>query len=247
MTSGGPAATSDPTGRPVASPAGQGAAGLDPVWYAAYGSNMDDARFACYLSGGRPSGASRHYPGCRDVSPPRRSRPLTLPGGIYFALESRTWTGGMAFYDPLLPGEAAARGYLVTAAQFADIAAQEMYRQPGAPLDLVATAVAVGRASTGPGRYETIVCGGWSDGHPVLTFTAPWRAGEVDPAPPAPAYLATIASGLRLGHGWDAGRIADYLAGRPGIAGRWRRADLLALAEVSAAPGPTPGRDCRSR
>jgi hypothetical protein len=231
MTSGGPATASEPTDRRVGSPADLPAAGLDPLWYAAYGSNMDPARFACYLSGGRPSGASRHYPGCRDASHPRRSRPLTLPGGIYFALESRTWTGGMAFYDPLLPGSAAARAYLVTAAQFADIAAQEMHREPGQPLDLIASAVSDGSARTGPGRYETLVCPSVVEGHPVLTFTAPWRAGEVPFTPPAPAYLSTIARGLRDTHGWDATRVAGYLADLPGVAGHWEWVDLLNLPE----------------
>ncbi|MFY1691721.1 histone deacetylase [Plantactinospora sp. WMMB782] len=188
-------------------------AGPDPVWYAAYGSNMDADRFGCYLAGGRPVGGLRDHPGCRNSTPPRQDRPVLLPGGLYFALESRTWTGGMAFYDPELPGMVAARAYLLGADQFADVAAQEMHRVPGAPLDLIGAAVAIGRVSTGPGRYETVVCAGILDGHPVLTLTAPWRAGDVPPNPPAPAYLATIARGLRASHGWTDARIADYLAG----------------------------------
>lgn len=51
-------------------------------------------------------------------------------------------------YDPLLPGEAAARAYLMTAGQFADVAAQEMYRKPGVDLDVLADVVARGRAGT---------------------------------------------------------------------------------------------------
>ena len=203
--------------------------GLDPVWYAAYGSNLDAARFTCYIAGGRPAGAGRDYPGCRDRCPPVRDRPLTLPGGIYFALESRTWTGGMAFYDPQLPGSVPARAYLVTAAQFVDIAAQEMHRDPGGVTDLVAAAVADGRVSAGPGRYETVICAGAYEGHPVLTFTAPWRAGQVSWRAPAAAYLATITRGLREAHGWSASRIAGYLAGRPGVRGNWPTADLLAV------------------
>ena len=38
------------------------------VWYAAYGSNTDAARFGCYLRGGCPEGGARSYPGCRDTS-----------------------------------------------------------------------------------------------------------------------------------------------------------------------------------
>jgi hypothetical protein len=70
------------------------------LWYAAYGSNLARDRFENYLSGGRPVGATRHYPGARDSSPPIDDRPLLLPGRLFFAWESPTWGGGIAFYDP---------------------------------------------------------------------------------------------------------------------------------------------------
>ena len=72
----------------------------DLVWYVAYGSNMNAARFACYISGGRPRGGSRTYLGCRDQSPPRRDVGIHLGGGITFAGSSTVWGGGIAFYDP---------------------------------------------------------------------------------------------------------------------------------------------------
>lgn len=141
----------------------------------------------------------------------------------------------MAFYDPELPGTAAARGYLLTAGQFADIAAQEMHRPPGADLDLIAVAADAGRATLGPGRYETLLRLGVRDGVPMLTFTAPWRAAEVTWTPPAPVYLRMIAGGVRETHGWSVARTVDYLAGRPGVTGRWSRADLTGLvAEIPA-------------
>ncbi|MFI5958543.1 histone deacetylase [Cryptosporangium sp. NPDC051539] len=194
----------------------------DLVWYVAYGSNLHADRLHYYLAGGRPAGAARTYPGSRDPRPPRRTTPVFLPGGIYFALESRTWTGGMAFYDPALPGRAAARGYLVTAGQFADIAAQEMGRTPDADLDL-AEALGEGLATLGPGRYETLVSPGHLDDHPMLTFTAPWACADIEPAAPAPRYLGLIAGGLAEAHGWDPGTVTDYLAERPGVRGHWTR------------------------
>ena len=111
-----------------------------PVWYVAYGSNMAGARLACYLEGGRPPGGSRVNPGARDRTLPTRSEPVDLPGTTYFAGQSPQWGGGVAFYDPDEPGRTAARAFLVTAGQLADIAAQEMYRLPvdGDPLELVA-------------------------------------------------------------------------------------------------------------
>lgn len=199
------------------------------VWYVGYGSNLHAERFACYLAGGTPVGAARGYPGCRDTSPPLATRALEVPGGIYFATESPVWLGGRAFYDPELPGVTAARGYLVTTGQFADVAAQEMYRDPGVDLDLSAV-LADGRHALGPGRYETLLHLGEHDGHPALTFTAPWRAADVEHTKPSAAYLTVLASGLAESHGWSADRIADYLARRTPF---WTAADIAALVNPS--------------
>lgn len=181
------------------------------VWYVSYGSNMHADRFACYLAGGAPVGAARGYPGCRDTTPPRATRPLTVPGGIYFATESPVWLGGRAFYDPDLPGTAAVRAYLVTLSQFSDVAAQEMYRDPGADLDLAAV-LATGRDQRGDGRYETLLHLGDHDGHPALTFTAPWHAHDVEHTKPSAPYLKMLGDGLAESHGWPTGTIAAYLA-----------------------------------
>ena len=126
------------------------------VWYVSYGSNMSAARLAAYLEGGRPPGGSRAHPGARDRTPPARSIPVDLPGSLYFAGESPQWGGGVAFYDHDTPGFTAARGYLVTAGQFADIAAQEMHRIPqdGDPIEEVVLA-RCGAAGTRPAPVTT--------------------------------------------------------------------------------------------
>lgn len=172
-------------------------AGAAQVWYAAYGSNLHHARLGFYLRGGRPAGGRRTYPGCRDGQEPVRTLPVMLPGQLYFALESSAWSGGTAFYDPEGEGETPARVYLLTTGQFSDIVAQEMHRPPGADLDL-AKVLAEGRDERGPGRYETLVCPGALDGHPAVTFTAPWRMHEVRTRPPAASYLRWLASGLHV-------------------------------------------------
>jgi hypothetical protein len=187
---------------------------MSHVWYVSYGSNMCSARFACYLSGGRPPGGSRVNPGARDRTPPVRIVPVDLPGTVYFAGDSPQWGGGVAFYDHGRPGFTAARGYLVTRGQFADIAAQEMYREPrdGDPLEaLVGEPLPDGRHEVGPGRYETLLEVGRLDGLPLLTFTSPHGLDHVPHTRPAEAYLATVATGLREARGWDDVRVADYL------------------------------------
>ena len=97
------------------------------VWYVSYGSNMSAGRLA------RTSRAARRKAAIATTlvpnsSLPRRSVPVDLPGALYFAGDSRQWGGGVAFYDhdAREPWQAptAARAYLVTAQQFADVAAR---------------------------------------------------------------------------------------------------------------------------
>ncbi|WP_158891366.1 histone deacetylase [Amycolatopsis anabasis] len=198
------------------------------IWYASYGSNMYAERLRSYLEGGTPPGGKLRCPGCRDPRPPRRTTACRVPGGVYFATESQVWGGGRAFFDPALPGVAAMRAYLVTVGQFSDIAAQEMYRDPAADLDLTPV-LATGRHALGEGRYETLHHVADLDGYPVLTFTAPWSAAEVEPNPPSAAYLRMLAGGLVEGHGWDIDTAAAYLAGLPGAAGHWTARAIAAL------------------
>ncbi|MFI1398720.1 histone deacetylase [Streptomyces sp. NPDC020681] len=190
------------------------------VWYASYGSNMHLDRLAQYIVGGQPPGAARAYPGCRDRSLPARSIPVELRGTLYFATQSPVWGGGRAFYDPRRDDRVPARAHLVSAGQFADIAAQEMYKEPGTDLDLTEV-LNVGIAALGTGRYETLVCAGAVDGLPVLTFTAPWGVDDVSWTEPSPAYMRSLASGLVEAGAWGVDAITAYLAARPGAVGHW--------------------------
>ncbi|MCC9309453.1 histone deacetylase [Kitasatospora sp. RB6PN24] len=197
------------------------------VWYAAYGSNMAVERLRCYVQGGRAVGGVRTYPGCRERGMPGAARRVELPGRLYFAEQSWQWGGGMGFYEAGA-GVVPARAYRVTVGQFSDIAAQEMYHPPGTDLDLTAV-LATGRAELGPGRYETLLLVGEVEGEPMLTFTAPWSLAEARLNAPAAAYLRQLATGLAEAHGWGTGRIAAYLASRPGAAGHWSAASVTEL------------------
>jgi hypothetical protein len=186
------------------------------VWYVSYGSNMSQMRLACYLEGGVPPGGTTANPGARDPRPPRHTIGVELPGSVYFAGDSAQWGGGVAFYDHATPGPAAGRAYLVTAQQFADIAAQEMYRVPD-PADPIEEIVLggldpelEGRHHVGPGHYETLVEVGGVGGAPMLTFTAPHGVDHVEHNAPSPGYLAMLADGLREAHGWSDREIEEY-------------------------------------
>ncbi len=199
---------------PVDEPEAQPLPDHGEVWYVSYGSNMSATRLAAYLEGGFPPGGNRENPGAHDPTPPRRTVPVDLPGALYFAGESRQWGGGVAFYDhDGEGGPTAARAYLVTAEQFADIAAQEMARVPqqGDPLvEVVVGGIDGGRHHAGPGRYETLVEVGRLDGAPMLLFTSPHGVDHVEHSQPTPAYLAMLADGLRESRQWDDDDLAAY-------------------------------------
>jgi hypothetical protein len=210
------------------------------VWYVAYGSNLGRERFQCYLSGGTPAGGRRAYAGCNDPRDPERIASLDVPGRLVFGGRSGMWGGGMAFYDADGEGRVACRAYLVTAGQFADVAAQEMRRPPGGQFarDLAGLLLDVERVHTmGPGRYETVTRLGTRDGAPMFTVTHDDVAG-LDLAAPTAPYLWWIASGLLEAHGWLAARIGRYLAGAPGAAGAWTAGEIAAWVTDATSTGP---------
>jgi hypothetical protein len=200
----------------------------DEVWYVAYGSNLSLDRFMCYLAGGRPAGGSRIYPGARDRRPPLDIRPVQLTGTVYFALQSLVWGGGMAFFDAAGTGTVAGRAYRLRCSQFADVAAQEMHRDPLADLDLQRV-LTQDRWSYGPGRYETLLRVGELVGAPMLTLTAPWGVADVPHTTPSAAYLTVIAAGLQESQGWSGDRVAEHLADLPGVRPAWTSEQLRRL------------------
>ena len=188
---------------------------LHEVWYVSYGSNMCRDRLLCYIEGGRPRGGALEYVGARDDTLPSDDMAVELPGSLYFAGESPTWGGGVAFYDHDVPGPTPARAYRITVEQFVDVAAQEMHRLPeeGDPLEeVIIGGLEAGRHEAGPGHYETLIEVGRHEGLPMLTFTSPHGLAAVPHTRPAPAYLAMLRRGLGEGHGWRKGEIDDYFS-----------------------------------
>lgn len=189
------------------------------VWYVSYGSNISRRRFACYIRGGRPPGSAVTHPGARDRTMPVADVAVTLPGRLYFAGESPTWGGGVAFYDHDTSGGTPARAYRITVGQFVDLANQEMHRvpDPDDPLEeVILSGLPGARHRAGPGRYETLIEVGRHEDLPMLTFTAPHGHDAVAHAPPRPAYLAMLAEGLREAHDWDEQQIRAYFASLTG-------------------------------
>lgn len=192
------------------------------VWYAAYGSNLDRARFLCYITGGRPAGAARTYPGCRDTTVPVVESAMRIPHSLYFAGMSTVWGGGVAFVDTISADvpRTYSRLYRITWEQFTDVHSQDNWT---GTTDAVVPTPAQMRservACVGSGWYDTLLYLGEHDGLPVLTFTAADRAGVGALTPPTDAYVATMARGLVESHGISVAECASYVSAAPGASG----------------------------
>ena len=187
------------------------------VWYAAFGSNLDQDRFSCYLSGGRPLGGRMRQPGCRDPQPPRHSVPAELPYQLYFAGRSATWGGGVAYLDHAHTPTAGtlARLYLITTDQFVDVVAQECggHRLAG-PIDMEQL-IAFGSMTAVAGLYGHLLHPGCLDRIPIVTCTSPEPLVTRTQRPPSTAYRQTIVRGLtQIRPDLDQASIDDYLDAR---------------------------------
>jgi hypothetical protein len=178
--------------------------GPDLVWYIAYGSNLCRARFERYLAAIDP------------VRPPIADRTLWLGHRLFFAHESRVWTGGSAFVDPIA-GETTtrARAWLIDRAQFVSVLSQE---NGGAivSVDDSMWSLGVGEAiATTDQRYGLVVGCTPIDGVPALTFTTPGVPLPVATRP-SPDYVDVIATGLAESHCLDRSVALAYLTDHGG-------------------------------
>jgi hypothetical protein len=202
---------------------------LPLVWYASYGSNMDADRFACYIAGGTPQGGSRNYVGCEDKSLPVADMGIEMPQQLYFAGESKVWTGGLAFLSHGLGHEPTkGKAYLITPNQFEQVAAQESWRDQPLSLDMTALRAA-GRLTMGDGtgNYDEMIYCGDQDGFPIISFTAPTERRPY--TKPSGAYLRMISGGLRRAHDLSNEEVYAYLLRKPGIAENYTTEELAAL------------------
>ena len=123
-----------------------------PIWYAAYGSNLSESRFACYIRGGICEQNNRFYRGCSDKTMWTESRVQMMKGRMYFANHSGSWDGkGVAFYAPERQGTTVMRLYRITYGQLKDVQLQE---------------------GSSMSWYGRMVCLGFENGLPVMTFTS---------------------------------------------------------------------------
>ncbi len=137
------------------------------VWYASYGSNIDEDRFLCYVEGGRCTANGRYYDGCDDKSRWIEEDIALYPGTVYASNHSPSWKNkGVAFYDEkgtnkYLKGFAFMKLYKIRWRQALQIQRQE------------------GRGDSWYGRIVAV--GIHKDGTPIYTFTSAQKGQYSEP------------------------------------------------------------------
>lgn len=198
------------------------------VWYASYGSNMNENRFACYIAGGTPVGGARKYVGCDDKRLPAASRAVELPHELYFAGKSTVWyNGGVAFIGLNAgKGAAKAKAYLITVHQLEQIDAQENWRNKKVSVNLPLLQDR-GRVTVEDGRgyYDEIIYSGEMDGFPIVSFTATHEKRPY--TKPDIGYLQDIVTGLVKTHYPNIREAVDYLITKPGVQGNYRPEEII--------------------
>ncbi|MDN4075611.1 hypothetical protein [Fictibacillus terranigra] len=192
---------------------------MNYVWYASYGSNMNQARFSCYIEGKQAEGSLKPEKGCRNCDPPRADKPVNIQYPLYFSKQESKWgKGGVAFIGHREDEheKTAGRMYLISDEQFVDVASQENGIE-GLAIDFERIKESRFLPLT-EGWYGTIVYLGDSDGYPIFTFTSNHDMGEEEFMAPSFAYLKTIAKGLET-LGMDRQAVVEYLLTKNGIKG----------------------------
>jgi hypothetical protein len=194
------------------------------IWYASYGSNLSYRnRFLCYIAGGKPAGAKRWNPGCRDKTPPSDINPIPLNCELYFAAYSDSWGGSPAFIRRgSRKSVTYGRAYLITDEQFNDVVIQENGGEPdGSRIVPPYEQLSRMETFTLPSNplYGLLWRVGSEKGSPVITFTTARR--DLAIGAPSEAYVKIIAAGLKETYPRLTDRdIAAYLRQAEGIRDR---------------------------
>ncbi|XP_022135468.1 histone deacetylase 5-like [Momordica charantia] len=186
------------------------------VWYAAFGSNLWEPRFLCYIKGGQVEGMKKLCTGSMDKTPPKETLWKTFTHRLFFGHEySNTWgQGGVAFLHPESNSEE--KSYLclyrITLEQFNDVLHQEnrgsgfLSNNPLFDLANLNTVTSKHLNSieipAGRGWYHNLLYFGKERDIPIVTMTCShldvedFKSGKVPLCAPPKEYVDTLVKGL---------------------------------------------------
>lgn len=173
----------------------------DRVWYAAFGSNLSNERFAVYLNGGVAPGSIGSSPGARDDTPPANVETRFCAHALMFAGVAKKWSGGGVAFLGCEPAghRTALRLHDITSEQFDDVVQQENGVDTPIPVDFD-RAITKGYVDVMERLYGRVLhLGQHEDGKHIFTITS---AQPPDVNAPHPTYIRTISNGLLDGFGF---------------------------------------------
>ena len=183
------------------------------VWYATYGSNLNEDRLMCYIKGGSPTPRHEPHSGCRVQKNPSANGWSHISYELYFSGMSESWGGAPAYLNPS-PEEDShteVRLYRLEQSQFEDIFAQENGLQPGDIWlkDDLSEVIGMHPAA----KYSKLIRLNDFNGEPAMTFTSPER---LENGVPSALYLSMFVAGFRQG-GWYERDIKEHLLSLPNV------------------------------
>ncbi len=209
----------------------------DKVWYAVYGTNLNEQRFSCYIQGGTPEGASRSDVGCRDKTPALDGGMITIPFQLYFTKNSPRWGNkavgflGLEF-NPTI--RTLGRRYLITKEQFDDIFKQENNINITQTINIDLGEAREKTALTiKESWYGRVIFLGAEERSPVFTLTAYWDFKPEEALPPSRNYLKHIIKGIKQTYGMSNENILEYLSQKPGVSLNFSAKELLDIIQES--------------
>ena len=150
----------------------------DKVWYAVYGTNLNEQRFSCYIKGGTPKGTSKFDVGCHDKAPAIDGGMISIPFQLYFTKSSPKWENkSVGFLGLEINPETLTLGrkYLITKEQFEDVFKQANNIGMKQTINIDFREIRENGALTvKESWFGRIVFLGTEEGFPVFTLTSYW-------------------------------------------------------------------------
>ncbi|MBR7552588.1 hypothetical protein ACFFJI_10160 [Allobacillus sp. GCM10007491] len=199
------------------------------VWYASYGSNINQDRFYAYIFGDIPPGGTVSEVGCRDQSLPLRAENVMIDFPMFFAKRSSRWDNkGVGFIDTTSDPERPTYGrmYLITKEQYVDVVRQEnndmMLEIDFNQLESMGEYVIDSTK-----MYGKVLDVGEKEGRPIYTFTHPHAIDPDERITPSITYLKVIGAGIKEAFGISTAALVDYYLLREEVAEVYSREELM--------------------
>ncbi|MBU6080994.1 hypothetical protein [Allobacillus halotolerans] len=199
------------------------------VWYASYGSNINQDRFHAYIFGEIPPGGTVSEIGCRDQSLPLRAENVMIDFPMFFAKQSKRWDNkGVGFIDTTSNPDRPTYGrmYLITKEQYVDVVRQEN-NDMTLEIDFDQLESKGEYVIDSNKMYGKVLDVGEKEGRPIYTFTHPNAIQPNERMTPSMTYLKVIGAGIKEAFEISTEELVDYYFLREEVAEAYTRAELL--------------------